>query len=91
MIDVDDVSAIMDAVDFDAMAEYSCSLPTGPKIGKRWKCCHPFFDDGQPKTWWLGEAVPDSEGRADWIGVKWRRILLPEATEVNRNGRVRQP
>lgn len=34
---VDEASALMDAVYFKALGEYSASLPTGTYIGKRWK------------------------------------------------------
>jgi hypothetical protein len=34
---VDDETAVMDKEYFEALGEYSCSLPTGTYVGKRWK------------------------------------------------------
>ena len=46
--------------EFDALPEYSCSLPTGTAVGKRWKRHDGSFDraflarGGKP-TWMVGE------------------------------------
>lgn len=61
--------AVMNKSEFDALPEYSVSLPTGATIGKRWKrkC-----KDG----WLVGEYAPDPE--PGYVQIKWKRIQLQE-------------
>lgn len=72
------------------LPEYSCSLPTGTTIGKRWRRnraayargtvvgLHPF--DGTPiveypdEEWWLGEYV--DIGEPERVGIVWRRVRV---------------
>lgn len=66
--------------EFDELPEYSCSLPTGTKIGKRWKKRVPY--DGENPVWYLGEITTDPE--PGFVGILWKRIKikseeLPEA------------
>lgn len=58
----------MSRADFNALLEYSTSLPTGTTIGKKWKrqCPH--------GTWVTGEYVPDPEPKM--VGIKWRRVVV---------------
>lgn len=73
--------------EFDALPEYSCSLPTGTTIGKRWKrnetaycaepvALHPF--DGtvvrEPPRWILGEYV--AHPNPALVGIRWLRIAI---------------
>lgn len=68
---VDDTTAICDPLVFDRLPEYSCSLPTGTRIRKRWKRREPYSRN--PSRWYLGEyvKVPD-EGL---VGIVWRDLL----------------
>jgi len=55
-------------------AEYSCSLPTGQSLGKKWVRNQSFLlPADHPKKhigdWWLGEYVPDPDPKM--IGVRW--------------------
>lgn len=56
------------------LLEYSCSLPTGTTIGKRWKCDDSKYKrpDSEP-NWWVGEYVehPDPE----MVGIEWSRVV----------------
>jgi hypothetical protein len=65
--------------DFDALNEYSCTLPTGTMIGTRWKCGRPYH--GLRTAWYLGEYVPcDLPGQ---VGIRWRRIrVISDANEL---------
>lgn len=61
--------------EFDDLSDYSCTLPTGTTIGKRWKrdqnayrrpvCAHLHIFDGtrepdfRGSNWWMGQFVPD--------------------------------
>lgn len=92
MIEVDDKTALMDRKAFDDLLDYSCSMPTGAFVGKRWKrgecaCCTPFRKhNGQM-------AVRRSYGTCEehnlwlmgeyiqdadpeYVCVKWREILI---------------
>lgn len=53
-------------VDLD---DYSCSLPSGVYIGKRWKRHVPFNSPGQ---WWLGEYAEDPD--PEQARILWRLI-----------------
>lgn len=62
--------------EFNDLPNYSCSLPTGTTIGKRWKRREPY-EDGPPGTvhlWYMGEYVehPDPET----VGIEWFLIEL---------------
>lgn len=73
--------AVLTRKQFDALLEYSCSLPTGTTIGKQWKCRRPYIDDGNPPDWYLGEYVedPNPEYRQKgYVGIKWRKIEIKE-------------
>ncbi len=54
----------------NALPEYSCSLPTGTTIGKRWKC------RTRQGTWVLGEYVVSE--LPGMVGIRWSRIVIGE-------------
>ena len=64
-----DGRAIMPLGVFDDLDEYSCSLPSGTFVAKRWKRLEPF---GGPGVWYLGEYVDDPDPKK--IGILWRPI-----------------
>ena len=65
--------------EFDKLPEYSCSIPTGTTIGKRWKRSD-TFTLGRPRdrelVWHMGEYIdhPDPE----LIGIRWKRIEIAD-------------
>lgn len=79
--------------EFRELREYSCSMPTGPKHGFRWKCNLNAFgpnslvSDTEEKMtgilndWWMGEAYVIYTPESDVIGIKWRRIRLVDDLE----------
>jgi hypothetical protein len=70
--------------EFDALPEYSCSLPTGTPIGKRWKCGWPYKE---PRTnWYLGEYVACAE--PGMVGIVWREIVFVSKPGQPFRGRV---
>lgn len=50
---IDDSHAIMDRQTFDALADYSCSVPSGVYPGKMWKA---VASDGRKFLRWYGIA-----------------------------------
>ena len=62
--------------DFLALPEYSSTIPTGGRIGKRWRRDHQWRDDnGEIKSrWYIGEYVPDEE--PGYSRVKWYIPLI---------------
>ena len=76
--------------EFGELGEYSCSLPTGTTIGKRWRrnvnayrvgpVVHLDFWNGTPvreelpDEWWMGEYVESKE--PGMVGINWYRIVL---------------
>lgn len=56
--------------EFDALDEYSATLPTGARIGKRWKRHDGAFDPACKNPFWLiGEYV--DIGSKEEVGIKW--------------------
>lgn len=70
--------------EFDALPEYSCTLPTGTTIGKRWKRGWPYQE---PRTdWYLGEYAKSAlPGMVDII---WRKISFVSPEGIPFRGRV---
>lgn len=65
---------------FEEMPEYSCSLPTGTTIGKRWKR-NLNFGTREKAVWWMGEYVEDPEpGR---VGIEWKEIEIYDSLFAN--------
>lgn len=62
--------------EFDAMPEYSCSLPSGTIPGKRWRCNRTAYalPRGQKPDWWMGTYI-DIEDPSR-MGIQWRRIMV---------------
>lgn len=67
--------------EFDALPEYSCSLPTGTTPGKRWKRedgAHDFAfksQGGRPR-WVIGEYDPQDDGSTPTIKINWYRPAI---------------
>lgn len=62
--------------EFDALGEYSLTLPTSPSPGRRWKCARPAFN---PKNWYLGEAYElpkDDPDHGKQVGIRWSLIEI---------------
>jgi hypothetical protein len=57
--------------EFDALPEYSCTMPTGPRIGFKWKHGRPYY---MPSKWWLGECIADAAPA--YVDTLWRKIDL---------------
>lgn len=78
--------------EFDELLDYSCSLPTGTTIGKRWKrnnnayrrplCSHLHVFDGtrepdfQGPDWWMGEYALDPEAKMGRDGKPETVLIL---------------
>lgn len=79
---------VIGRADFDALPEYSSSLPTGTTIGKRWKRREPYGQiPGVDPIWFMGEyyelpegARTDRRGR-EVVGVRWRRLHVLETRQ----------
>lgn len=75
----DDVDTLTQA-QFDILPEYSCTLPTGTTIGKKWKrdVNEPKrfhrIEPNAPKEWWTGEYTPHPD--PDTVGIKWRKVVI---------------
>lgn len=65
---VTDDEAVMTLDYFDALLEYSSSLPTGTYIGKRWK----RFVGWGTDRWLMGEYAEDDDPKR--VRIIWRRI-----------------
>lgn len=66
--------------EFDELLDYSCSIPTGTIIGKKWKRRNDYHDES--KGWMMGEYIQDPKGREDMVGIEWSDIIL-EGTTVS--------
>jgi hypothetical protein len=76
---VDESHVVMTQREFDELLEYSCSVPTGQRIGKRWKIDRWFGSrlKNGPR-WWMGEYARDfkDERGRDMIEMVFREILI---------------
>jgi hypothetical protein len=81
MIHVSERSVVMTEAELRRLPEYSCTLPTGPRIGFRWRRRHPYrtdqIDDAHA-DWFLGEAIEDPN--PELVGIRWKRIVVVEWT-----------
>lgn len=60
--------------EFAALGEYSTSIPTGPRPGRRWKCHRPKLG-----LWFMGEAyeLPADDPYASTdVGIRWYEIKV---------------
>jgi hypothetical protein len=69
--------------EFKALPDYSCSVPTGVVVGKRWKRHQPYVrrgaclaDEHNCGHWLLGEYVGDDER----VVIEWYAIVVRYAT-----------
>lgn len=69
---LDATTAIADQEAFSALPDYSCSIPTGKTIGKRWKRRRDYTDES--KGWLLGEYAEDPD--PEFVRIKWRNLLV---------------
>ena len=60
--------------EFDELLDYSCSVPTGQTIGKRWRCRNDYYDAS--RGWLMGEYIPDPNDEPGWVAIKWRKIVI---------------
>lgn len=62
--------------EFDALDEYSATLPTGNKPGKRWRRHDGAFDPACKKPFWLVGEYKALFGRDDCIVAVWHVPVL---------------
>ena len=70
---------MLSAKEFESLPDYSCSLPTGTYVGKRWRRRCPYryeVDDPAAYTYWMGEYVASLIPGE--IGIEWTQIILPD-------------
>ena len=76
-----DKAIILTKEEFDNLPEYSCSLPTGTTIGKKWKSKVNYNDSS--KGWLLAEYI--EIGKKDKVGIKWLDIILEQSPKGEEN------
>lgn len=61
---------------FDALGEYSCSVPTGVTIGKQWKCNRLAFAacGYEGEDWYLCEYIECK--KPGYVGIKYKKIHM---------------
>lgn len=66
--------------EFDDLLDYSCSLPTGVIVGKKWKRRVPYR--GEPYEWFLGEyRKSEREGFVDTV---FSHIVIVGELEIDK-------
>jgi hypothetical protein len=61
--------------EFDNLLNYSCTLPTGQTVGKRWKRRIPYEQvKGVTPEWFMGEYVEDPD--PEYIRITWHKIII---------------
>lgn len=56
--------------------EYSCSIPTGTTIGKRWMCNANAYTPGAEDDWYLCEYVSDPDPKM--VGIRTYHVVIDE-------------
>ncbi|ESW92970.1 hypothetical protein NKL07_22150 [Mesorhizobium sp. C280B] len=85
-------SLILTKAEFDALDEYSATLPTGTTPGKRWKRHDGAFDQefiaggGRPK-WMIGE-FGEISGDGKTIALNWYIPVIVVPGSGMQSGRV---
>lgn len=63
--------------EFDELPEYSCSIPTGTTIGKKWKMSNHYMSGyvhgKTEEMWWLREYVDIGDPKN--VGITSKRIF----------------
>lgn len=54
--------------------DYSCSLPSGTVINKRWRRLVPWNENDPDAKWWMGEYAESNE--PDYVDIVWREIFI---------------
>lgn len=84
-IAIDAEVAVMTRADFDLLAEYSCSTPTGVYPGKMWKrhqpyerpeSCHPLPGRAVCGHWWLCWFGYATDGDPKYCSNHYRKLLV---------------
>lgn len=63
--------------EFDALLEYSTTIPTGVTVGKQWK--RQLYYGKYRSEWVRAEYVPDKEDPENYVGIDWVKIKKKEA------------
>lgn len=81
---IDSDGAYMTMDEFEGLPEYSCTVPTGTTVGKRWRREEPYHRQALgPRTWYMGEYGEPGEDRQ--VPITWRQIfIVPEAGTYER-------
>lgn len=75
---LDNDALALTPAEFDALLEYSTTLPTGTTPGKAWKARKPFWAPAHRAEWWRGTyGLPYPEGHQHHgsVPIGWRRIV----------------
>lgn len=75
---LDNDAVALTPAEFDALREYSTTLPTGTTPGKAWKARKPFWAPAHRAEWWRGTyGLPYPEGHKHHgsVPIGWRRIV----------------
>jgi hypothetical protein len=81
---------VLTKTEFEGIPEYSCTLPTGTTIGKKWKRREPYVKLPDTRvTWYIGEYYDIGLERhsfsfspaaalvsADFVGIRWTRPCI---------------
>jgi hypothetical protein len=67
--------------EFAGLPEYSCSLPTGQTVGKRWRRNNNSSQligcpAGLTPDWYMGEYFMDETIPEGKIGIRWSKIVV---------------
>lgn len=63
--------------EFEALLEYSTTIPTGKTIGKQWK--RQLYYGKHRGEWVRAEYVPDAEDPENYVGIQWHKIEIKTA------------
>ena len=66
---------VLTRAELEALPDYSCTIPTGTTIGKKWRRREPYhIGPGIVNLWYTGEYVEDPD--PEMVGIKWRKVVI---------------
>lgn len=87
----EEIPVFVTVEEFHRLPEYSCSIPTGPRPGFRWKRQVPFGRPGFGTRWLIAEAGPEYEDwddlrrrRETYVSITWAPLLVADDYRVPR-------
>lgn len=69
--------------DFQRLQEYSCTVPTGVYVGKRWKCNLNVYAPAEPN--WIMGAYETAAHDPSMCALRWYDVMLVDRSPATQD------